>query len=469
MRKTKIICTIGPASSSVKVLEEMAKAGMNVARINMSHGTLESHKEIIDNLNFVRIAHDNPIALICDTKGPEIRIGKFEKGEVILKPKKMFTLTSRDVLGNEEIVSLVYKQLVKEVKIGDKIYANNGLVVLRVKEITETDIKCRVLFGGKLTNNKGLNIPGIVPEGEYLSEADKKDLLFAIQNKANFIAASFVSNKQNVLSLRKFLVDNGGSDIKIISKIENSSGIKNISEIIEVSDGIMVARGDLGVEIPLEKLPSVQKKLISECLDHGKLVVVATEMLESMTNSVRPTRAEVSDVANAIYEKATATMLSGETAVGKHPALVVKTMAKILLEAEKHISYNQDFISSKRKVHGVSDSICKTTCQNAIGVNAKLIVVFTSSGNTAHLISSNRVSTPILAITPNQNVYDSLALSWNTTAYKNDIISSEKEMLHFAENTAKTLELVRKNDIIVVTTGTPEVSGQTNMLKIIKI
>ena len=381
----------------------------------------------------------------------------------------MFTLTSRDVLGNEEIVSLVYKQLVKEVKIGDKIYANNGLVVLRVKEITETDIKCRVLFGGKLTNNKGLNIPGIVPEGEYLSEADKKDLLFAIQNKANFIAASFVSNKQNVLSLRKFLVDNGGSDIKIISKIENSSGIKNISEIIEASDGIMVARGDLGVEIPLEKLPSVQKKLISECLDHGKLVVVATEMLESMTNSVRPTRAEVSDVANAIYEKATATMLSGETAVGKHPALVVKTMAKILLEAEKHISYNQDFISSKRKVHGVSDSICKTTCQNAIGVNAKLIVVFTSSGNTAHLISSNRVSTPILAITPNQNVYDSLALSWNTTAYKNDIISSEKEMLYFAENTAKTLELVRKNDIIVVTTGTPEVSGQTNMLKIIKI
>ena len=386
MRKTKIICTIGPASSSVKVLEEMAKAGMNVARINMSHGTLESHKEIIDNLNFVRIAHDNPIALMCDTKGPEIRIGKFEKGEVILKPKKMFTLTSRDVLGNEEIVSLVYKQLVKEVKIGDKIYANNGLVVLRVKEINETDIKCRVLFGGKLTNNKGLNIPGIVPEGEYLSEADKKDLLFAIQNNANFIAASFVSNKQNVLSLRKFLVDNGGSDIKIISKIENSSGIKNISEIIEASDGIMVARGDLGVEIPLEKLPSVQKKLISECLDHGKLVVVATEMLESMTNSVRPTRAEVSDVANAIYEKATATMLSGETAVGKHPALVVKTMAKILLEAEKHISYNQDFISSKRKVHGVSDSICKTTCQNAIGVNAKLIVVFTSSEKILTLI-----------------------------------------------------------------------------------
>ncbi|HIV01160.1 MAG TPA: pyruvate kinase [Candidatus Caccopulliclostridium gallistercoris] len=469
MRKTKIICTIGPASSSVKVLEEMARAGMNVARINMSHGTQQSHQEIIDNLNFVRIAHDKPIALMCDTKGPEIRIGKFEKGEVILKPKKAFTLTSRDVVGNENIVSLVYKRLVKEVKVGDKIYANNGLVVLRVKEITETDIKCKVLFGGKLTNNKGLNIPGIVPEGDYISEADKKDLLFAIKNNADFIAASFVSSKQDVLALRKFLADNGGKDIKIISKIENSSGIKNINEIIDASDGVMVARGDLGVEIPLEKLPSVQKKLISKCLEQGKLVIVATEMLESMTSSVRPTRAEVSDVANAIYEKATATMLSGETAVGKHPALVVKTMAKILVEAEKHINYNEDFISSKRKVLGVSDSICKTTCQNAISVNAKLIVVFTSSGNTAHLISSNRVSTPILAITPNQNVYNSLALSWNTIAYKNDVISSEKEMLYFAENTAKTLEFVRKNDIIVVTTGTPEVSGQTNMLKIIKI
>ncbi len=469
MRKTKIICTIGPASSSVKVLEEMAKAGMDVARINMSHGSEESRKEIIDNLNFVRIAHDNPIALMCDTKGPEIRIGKFQDGEVVLKPKKMFTLTSRDVLGNENVVSLVYKQLVKEVKIGDKIYANNGLVVLKVKEITETDIKCKVLFGGKLTNNKGLNIPGIVPEGNYISEADKKDLIFAIKNHADFIAASFVSNKQNVLDLKKFLADNGGKDIKIISKIENPSGINNITEIIEASDGIMVARGDLGVEIPLEKLPNVQKKLIENSLARGKLVIVATEMLESMTYSVRPTRAEVSDVANAIYEKATATMLSGETAVGKHPALVVKTMAKILIEAEKHINYNQDFISSNRKVLSVSDSICRTTCQNAISVNAKLIVVFTSTGNTAHLLSSNRVSTPLLAITPNQNVFNSLALSWNTTAYKNDIMSSEKEMLYFAENTAKTLELVKKGDIIVVTTGTPEVAGQTNMLKIIKI
>ena len=469
MRKTKIICTIGPASSNVKTLEEMAKAGMDVARINMSHGTLQSRKEIVDQLNFIRIAHNNPIALMCDTKGPEIRIGKFKNGEAVLKQNHTFILTSRDVVGDETIVGLVYKKLVKEVNIGDKIYANNGLVVLRVKQITETDIICKVLFGGKLTNNKGLNVPGIVPEGDYLSDVDKEDLLFAIESKADFIAASFVSNKNDVLSLKKFLKQNGGENIKIISKIENASGIKNILDIIKVSDGIMVARGDLGVEIPLEKLPNIQKKIISQCLDYGKLVIVATEMLESMTTSVRPTRAEVSDVANAIYEKASATMLSGETAIGKHPALVVKTMSKILVEAEKHINYNYDFISHKKNVYGVSDSICKTTCQNAVQMKAKLIVVFTSSGDTAHQISSNRVSTPILAITPNQETYNSLALSWNTTAYKNDIISSEKEMIVFAENIAKELELVKKDDIIVVTTGTPEVSGQTNMLKIVKV
>lgn len=469
MKKTKIVCTIGPASKSTKMLTLMANAGMNVARINMSHGSPESHQEIIDNLNIVRKTYPHPIALMLDTKGPEIRIGKFKNDEITLKQGQFFTLTSKDILGDQEKVGLRYKKLVSEVKVGDKIYANNGMVVLRVKKVAGEDILCKVVFGGKLTNNKGLNIPGIVPDSSFLSEFDKKDLLFAIKNDAEFVSASFVSCKQNVLDMRNFLNEHGGKSIKIISKIENASGIKNMDEIISVSDGIMVARGDLGVEIPLEKLPNVQKKLIESCLKAGKLVIVATEMLESMTTSVRPTRAEVSDVANAIYEKASATMLSGETAIGKHPALVVKTMSKILIEAEKHVDYNKSFLRKNSRAKNVVESICKTTCQNALLAKAKLIVVFTNTGTSAEIIASNRISVPILAITPSEKVKNSLALSWNVIAYKNNVLHSEKEMLKFAENVAKTFEFIKKDDIIVVTVGSPTKTGETNMLKIIKV
>lgn len=333
-RITKIVCTLGPACTDEKILSQMFDEGMDVARLNMSHGTIESHQALADTIAPLR---KKGLKLLVDTKGPEIRIGTFEAGSIMLEIGKPFTFTTREILGNEKEVSLKYKNLVNEVRAGDKIYANNGMLVLGVQKVTKTDIVCVVEFGGKLSNNKGLNVPGVVPSSPYISPADEKDILFAIKNKADYLAISFVSNAKNVQDIRDFLAKNGGENIEIISKIENASGVNNADSILDKSDGLMVARGDLGVEIPLEKIPPIQKKLISLCNVKRKRCVVATEMLESMTNSTRPTRAEVNDVANAIYEEATATMLSGETSVGIDPVNVVRTMAKIINETEKHI------------------------------------------------------------------------------------------------------------------------------------
>lgn len=334
-RITKIICTLGPACNDEQILASMNSEGMDISRLNMSHGTHETHQALVDKIAPLRKKHG--LKLLVDTKGPEIRIGTFKDGSIMLEDGATFTFTIKDVVGSSKRVSLKYKNLINEVRAGSRIFANNGMLVLEVMEVTDTDIICRVLFGGKLSNNKGLNVPGVIPSTPYLSEVDKADILFAIKNQADFLAISFVSNKQNVLDVRKFLAENGGENIKIISKIENASGVEHIESILSASDGLMVARGDLGVEIPLEKIPPIQKKLISLCNVNRKMVVVATEMLESMTTSTRPTRAEVNDVANAIYEEATATMLSGETASGIDPVGVVRTMAKIINEAEKHI------------------------------------------------------------------------------------------------------------------------------------
>ncbi len=337
-RITKIVCTLGPACDDIKILDQMYSAGMNIARLNMSHGTHESHQKIIDKLPELR---SKGLKLLVDTKGPEMRIATFENGAVMLNEGATFTLTTQDVVGNAERASLKYKPLINEISVGNKIYANNGLIVLEVINKTDTDIICKVLFGGKLSNNKSINVPGVVPSTPYLSEADKADLLFAIKNNADFLALSFVSCAQNILDVKQFLAQNGGDDIKLIAKIENASGVKNAEEILEVCDGLMVARGDLGVEIPLEKIPPIQKQLISLSNVKRKFCIVATEMLESMTNSTRPTRAEVSDVATAIYEEANATMLSGETASGINPVLVVQTMAKIIDEIEKQMYSNK--------------------------------------------------------------------------------------------------------------------------------
>ncbi len=340
MNNTKIICTIGPASSTTEIMNEMMDAGMSIARINMSHGTYESLQALIDNLTPLR--KERGLKLMIDTKGPEMRIGTFENGSIVLNEGQEFVFTTRDVIGNNKEVSLKYKPLVEQVKVGDKIYANNALIVLNIVKKTKTDLICKVEFGGKLSNNKSLNVPGIVPTTPYISEVDKQDILFGIKNKADFFALSFVSEAQNIIDIKNFLNKNGAGDVKLIAKIENEKGVKNAESILAQCDGLMVARGDLGVEIPLEKLPIIQKKLISQCNVQRKIAIVATEMLESMTNSTRPTRAEVNDVANAIYDETNATMLSGETSVGQNPVLVVKTMSKIISEVEKMVYSTDD-------------------------------------------------------------------------------------------------------------------------------
>lgn len=469
MKKTKIVCTIGPACDDKDSLISLIKAGMNVARINMSHGTHESHQKTIDNIKAARSELGTPLALMLDTKGPEIRLGGFPKRGIELAAGDIFTLTKKQIMGTKKIASVSYPQLIDDVCVGDKIYANNGMLVLKVVAKKNDSIDTKVLFGGKLTTHKGINVPGVKIRSKFLSEADKSDLLFAVKNDADYIAASFVSNKEDLVEMKDFLKNNGAKDIKIIAKIENGEGVKKIDEIIENSDGIMVARGDLGVEIPLEKIPHIQKKIIKACNNEGKISIVATEMLESMTNSLRPTRAEVSDVANAIYERATATMLSGETAVGINPLRVVKTMAKIISETEKNICYNNKFLRSEYKTLSISDSVASSTCKNLVSLGSPACCVYTETGSTAELISRYRIKNRIIALTSNQKTFNQLALCWNTTAILTKMLENEYEMIENAKYICKTLHLGKTNDIIVMVVGTPKQTGKTNTIKILNL
>lgn len=449
MRKTKIVCTVGPACDSVQKLKKLALSGMNVARINMSHGDEQSFKKIIDNIKTMRNELGTAIAIMADTKGPEIRIKKFENDFVVLEKNQTFTLTTNEVVGKESIVSLAYKNLINQVKVGEKIYANNGMIVLKVKSISKTDIVCKVLYGGKLTNGKGLNIPNVVPLHEYLSDIDKKDLLFATKNYVDFVACSFVSKAQDLIDLKQFL-DKNNSKAKLIAKIENNTGIKNLKEILNVCDGIMVARGDLGVEIPLEQVPVFQKKATALCRQMGKICIIATEMLESMTSSVRPTRAEVSDCANAIFEKTSATMLSGETAIGKYPFLATKTMAKILNCAEKTVSYKKDIFDMNTKQFSHRQKVCFDTCKIAKELGAKLVVLKTSNGQNAILMSSFHPNNIILAITNDKTTFYQLSLCWGVFPFfvKTDNLNV------LSQNQLKSIitknNLANKNDKIVV-------------------
>lgn len=467
MKKTKIICTIGPACDTKEDIEKLVNAGMNVARINLSHGNQQSHQKTINNLKAVQKTTKNAFAIMLDTKGPEIRIKNFKNGFASLESNKTFTLTTNEVKGTNTIVSLAYKNLINDIKIGNLIYANNGNIVLKVKDITKTDIICKIIYGGILTNGKGLNIPNIPIRETYLSEKDKQDLLFAIKNNVEFIAASFVSKKEDVLSLKKFLKENGGETIKIIAKIENASGVANFEQIVEICDGLMIARGDLGVEIPLEKIPPFQKRAIEHCNNVGKISIVATEMLESMTSNFRPTRAEVSDVANAIYEKTTATMLSGETAVGKNPERVVKTMNKIIVEAEKNIEYNKDFSNKKTKPLSMVDSVSQSTCLNAVNTKAKAIFVFTNSGQTACFISRHKTSVPIIALTRNEKIQKQLSLCWNTVCVLQKKALSQKQMIEFSIDYALKNKLAKKGQHIIVQTG--NYSGPSNTSQVITV
>ncbi len=467
MRKTKIICTVGPACSDEATLTEMLKAGMNVARLNFSHGVHEDHLSRIKLIRQVSEKLKMPVAIMLDTKGPEYRIRKFKDGKVTLKEGDRFTFTVSDVEGDQTKVSVNYKNLAGELNKGDTILLNNGLLSFEVEQIKADDIICKVINGGELSDNKSMSFPGKVLKQEYLSEQDKKDLLFGIENDVDYIACSFVSGKQDLLDIKNFLNEHDAKGIELIAKIENQSGVDNIEEICEECDGIMVARGDMGVEISFEQLPAIQKKLITKCRLLGKRVITATEMLESMINNPRPTRAEASDVANAVYDGTSAVMLSGETAAGKYPVLAVATMARIAEQTEMSIHYEKRFLKSDFIIRNTVDAVSHATCGMSIDLGAKAIVVCTLSGSTARMVSRFRSPVDILAVTTNEKTCRKLALSWGVTPVMCDVFDSTDVLFFTAKKLAEKTFGLSKGDKIVITGGmTNGVSGNTNILKV---
>ena len=469
MRKTKIICTLGPACSNEETIRQLLKAGMNIARINFSHGDHEYHSKNIDMFRKIRDELELPAAVMLDTKGPEIRLKDFENGSVKINEGDIFTLTSNDILGNEKIVSITYKDLPSQITIGTTLLIDDGRISLEAIDVTNTDIKCKVIQGGTISNHKGLNVPRIHLEMPYLSEQDKKDILLGIEKDVDFVAASFVRRKEDVQSLRKFIDYNGGHSIKIISKIENIEGIENFDEILDNSDGIMLARGDLGVEVAYEKLPGIQKKFIKSCYIQGKMVITATQMLDSMINNPNPTRAEITDVANAVFDGTSAVMLSGESAVGKFPVRSVKVMAKIAEQAEKdafdmgiytHIRYDMDETDT-------TNAMCDAACTTARDINAKCIIAVTISGNTARGMSKFRPYEPIVAATPSNKTFHQLSLSWGVYPVLARLQKKSDELFIHSIDCAKQIDLVEKGDRVVITGGIPlDLSGNTNTIRV---
>ena len=467
MRKTKIICTIGPASETEEVLEGLMKAGMNVARLNFSHGTHEEHKAKIERIKAVRERLNLPIAIMLDTKGPEYRIGVFKDHKAEIPEGSTFIFTSEDVEGDETRVSVSYKNLPQEVNPGDRILVNNGLLIFEVRQISGNDIICYTLAGGTLSDRKSMNFPNHVMKGDFLSEADKSDLLFGIDNDVDFVAASFVSNKEDMKAIRTFLNENGGENIDIIAKIENRSGVENISEICEIADGIMVARGDLGVEIPIMELPAIQKYMIGKCRMLGKRVITATEMLESMISNPRPTRAEVSDVANAVYDGSSAIMLSGESASGKYPVEAVRTMAEIAEYTEKHIDYRERFRTAEYPMKSNLDAVSHSTCAMAIDTNAKGIVIRSMYGITVRMVSRFRCPVDIIGMTTNEKAWRKLNLSWGVTPVMSEEFNSVDVMFYYALRYAKEVLGLSKGDNVVLTGGQiGGRSGNTNTIRL---
>ena len=462
MRKTKIVCTIGPATREVETLKKLILAGMNVARINFSHGNYEDQKVYIENVKKAREELNVPVALLLDTQGPEIRTGVLEQMPVNLKANDIFTLVNEDIIGNKEKVSVTYKELYKDIEIGTQILIDDGKIELEVIEIKDKDVVCKVTNGGMLGNRKSINLPGTHVNLPSLKEKDIQDLKDGCMADFDFVAASFVRSAEDVKSIRKVLDENGGKNIQIISKIENQEGIDNLDEIIELSDGIMVARGDLGVEIPYYEVPIMQKKFIQKCNNAGKMVITATQMLDSMTENPNPTRAEISDVANAIFDVTGAIMLSGESAMGKYPVKCVETMNEIATAVEQNIKYWKRFT---RREYDLSDldyefNLSHSVTSTAMEMKAKAIFAYTETGNTPRMVASFLPSCPIYALTSNEKTYRQLALSWNTTPIlikgktkPNDIISAGIEE-------AKKREYVKEGDIVVIAGGASIVSSK---------
>lgn len=467
MRKTKIICTIGPASENEKTFTQMCQAGLNVARLNFSHGSYEEHHKKIDMIKKVRKSLNLPIAIMLDTKGPEYRIKTFENHKIVLKDGDTFTFTVDDVEGNDKRVSVSYKDLIKEINVGDTILVNNGLLIFEVKKLQGNDAICEVKVGGEMSDRKSMNFPNHVLKGDFLSEQDKSDLLFGIKNDVDFVAASFVSTKSDIKSMRDFLDENGGADIDIIAKIENRAGVDNIEEICDIADGIMVARGDLGVEIPFVEVPAVQKYLIKKCRLLGKRVITATEMLESMIHNPRPTRAEISDVANAVYDGSSAVMLSGESASGKYPVEAVQNMAQIAEYTEKNIDYIKRFRNMDYVIQSNIDAISHATCDMAIDTDSKGIVISSLSGKTARMVSRFRCPVDIIGMTTSEKIWRKLNLSWGVTPVLSEEFDSVDVMFYHAVRHAKTVFKLKKGDNVVLTGGrTSGESGNTNTIRL---
>lgn len=467
MRKTKIVCTIGPACDSEEMLRAMMLAGMNVARLNFSHGTHAEHQVRIDRIKKLRTELGLPIAIMLDTKGPEYRIGTFEGGKITLNTGDTFTFTTEPVVGSNERVSVSYPGLARDLEAGDTVLVNDGLIALTVTATTDTDVICRVTAGGVLSDRKSMSFPNKVLKQDFLSEQDKRDLLFGIENDVDFVAASFVSRKQDLADLNAFLRANGGEDISVIAKIENQPGIDNIEEIFTECAGIMIARGDMGVEVPYEELPSIQKELIGKCRLLGKRVITATEMLESMTHNIRPTRAEIADVANAVYDGTSAIMLSGETAAGRYPVEAVRTMDAIARKTESHTDDARLLGLRCRNRMNITAATAHAACTTAKDIGADAILTVSQAGITAQMVSSFRPETTVVALLLEEQVQRQMALYWGVEPITMPRAENTDELVELAVQSAEKAGLIRHGDLVVITAGVPVgISGTTNMIRI---
>ncbi|MCD8096296.1 MAG: pyruvate kinase [Ruminococcus sp.] len=471
MRKTKIVCTVGPATENEDILRELMKAGMDVARFNFSHCNYETDEKRFNTIRRISDELGLHVATMLDTKGPEIRLRKFENGSVFLDDGDEFILTTRDVVGTKEICSVSFDKLSKDVSVGTRILINDGLIEMVVESVDETDVRCKVVHGGEVKDNKGINVPGVKLSMPYISDADMNDLQFGAKLGFDFIAASFVRTGADVIYLRKFTQALGWNNVRIIAKIENSDGVENIDEILDAADGVMVARGDMGVEIPFEQIPAIQKELIHKAYNAGKQVITATQMLESMITNPRPTRAEITDVANAIYDGTSAIMLSGETAAGHYPIDAVKTMALIAETAEGNINYKRQFeIRSDRdeySVHEVTEAISHATVTTAHDLNAAAIITVTKGGTTARRLSKFHPHCPIISLTPSEATARQMNMSWGLVPGIVNEQSDTDKLIDSAIAKSVEMGLIKRGDLVVVTAGVPlGVSGKTNMMRV---
>lgn len=469
MLKTKIVCTLGPASRTEKVMTEMLRAGMNVARLNFSHGTHEYHKEMIETFRAARDKLGVPAAVMLDTKGPEVRLRTFKNGTATLCEGATFTLTTEEVEGDDTRVTVSYEDLPSQLKLGDRVLIDDGRIELRVTDLTSTDVVCLVIIGGEVSNRKGVNVPGVHLDIPYLSEQDMADLRFGVEMDVDYVAASFVRTADDIIAMRNYLDYYGGHNIRILAKIENAEGIENFESILEAANGIMVARGDMGVEVDYERLPGLQKRFIRRCYQSGKIVITATQMLESMIHNTTPTRAEITDVANAVFDGTSAVMLSGETAMGDHPARVVKVMGRIAAQAEKDafdIGAYRAIAGHERYTGDATDAICDAACTTARDLNAAAILTVTRSGYTAQHLSKYRPSEPIVAATPDEKTYNQLALCWGVYPIHAIYQPDTNVLVTHAVDCAKRFGYVKAGDRVVVTAGGTGESGTTDVLKV---